>query len=117
MISTIEIIKSSLIEIKKSIKILFCRHQMRGWDMKWFVEDETSYFYDRFNGKVWKDVFCQCQKCGVKYKKSLLVGKFGKWERSNFTPTNNSYIEVEIIESGKESKRQKRDRILRDLLD
>ena len=117
MISTIEIIKSSLIEIKKSITILFCRHQMRSWDMKWFVEDEKSDFYHRFNGKIWQNIFCECQKCGVKYKKSLLVGKFGKWERSNFTPTSKSYIEVEIIESGKESKRQKRDRILRDLLD
>ena len=90
---------------------------MKFWDMMLFVEDGKSHLYDRFNGVIWKDIFCECQKCGVKYKKYLLVGKFGNWERSNFTPTNKSYIKVEIIESGKESKQQKRDRILRDLLD
>ncbi len=93
----------------------FCRHQMRYWDMKWIVTDRKSHIY-KFDGKVWSDSFCQCQKCGVKYYKVYKVKLWGEWEKSDFTPTKTNVIEVEIFEFGKMSKSQKRDKLLSELL-
>jgi len=97
------------------LKPYFCKHSMRYWDMKWYVEDESSHFYEKFNGKVWPDSFCQCQKCGVKYRKIYLPKKWGEWKRSDFTTSKTKTIEVEIFEFGKESKSQKRERLLNKL--
>ena len=112
---------------------IFCRHEMKYWDMKWIVDEDvdkekTKVFYSphgysflradyrRFNGKVWENIFCECQKCGVQKKKSMMVGKFGKWENFNFTPTSSGVIDVEIYEVGKETKKQKRDRLINEIL-
>jgi hypothetical protein len=46
----------------------------------------------------------------------MMVGKYGKWENSKFTPTSNGIIEVEIFSSGSETKRQKRDRLINEIL-
>jgi hypothetical protein len=89
---------------------------MRYWDMKWRVEDKTSHIYEKFDGKVWPDSFCQCQKCGVKYKKIYLPKRWGEWKKSDFTPNKTNIIEVEIFEFGKISKSQKRDKLISDLL-
>ena len=80
------------------------------------ILDKTSHIYERFDGKVWPDSFCQCQKCGVKYKKIYLPKRCGEWKKSDFTPTKGNLIEVEIFEFGKMSKSQKRDKILSELL-
>ena len=99
------------------LKPIFCRHQMRYWDMKWYMDDKNSRHYSDWNGKIWKDVFCECQKCGTKYKMSMKPKEWGSWNKSNFTPTTNNFIEVEIFEFGhSETKRQKRDRIINSLL-
>ena len=96
---------------------IFCRHEMKYWDMKWIVdEDVDKDYHRRFNGKVFKSAFCECQKCGVQKKKSMMVGKFGKWENFKFTPTSIGVIEVEIYDVGKETKRQKRDRLISEIL-
>ena len=95
---------------------IFCRHNMKYYDMKWYVDDENNFLYKKFNGRVVKNVLCHCQKCDVKYKKSLSVGDYGKWKRFDFNPTNNSYIEVELHEVGKETKSQKRDRLINEIL-
>jgi hypothetical protein len=99
----------------ESLKPYFCRHQMRYWDMKWRVDDKKSHFYKKFNGILWTDSFCECQKCGVKYSKVYRALEFG-WEKSDFTPTKGNVIEVEIFEFGKMSKSQKRENTLNDLL-
>ncbi len=103
-------------KLKSLLKSYFCRHQMRYWDMKWRVEDKTSHIYEKFDGKVWPDSFCQCQKCGVKYKKIYLPKRWGEWKKSDFTPNKTNIIEVEIFEFGKISKSQKRDKLISDLL-
>ena len=96
---------------------IFCRHEMKYWDMKWIVdEDIDKDYHRRFNGKILKSAFCECQKCGVQKKKSMMVGKFGKWENFKFTPTSIGVIEVEIYDVGKETKRQKRDRLISEIL-
>lgn len=94
----------------------FCRHRMKYFDMKWSVDDSAGSYHRRFDGKIWKGIFCECQKCGVQKKKSMMVGKYGKWENSKFTPTLNGIIEVEIFLSGSETKRQKRDRLINEIL-
>lgn len=96
---------------------IFCRHRMKFFDMKWIVdEDFDKGYHRRFDGKVWENIFCECQKCGVQKKKSMMAGKFGKWENFKFTPTSNGVIEVEIYDVGKETKRQKRDRLISEIL-
>ena len=100
-----------------SLRPYFCKHQMRYWDMKWFVDsDHSDPNYRRFNGKVWKNTFCECQKCGVQNRKSMKVGEWGKWKNHIFTPTSNGIIEVEIYPYGSETKRQKRHKLLSELL-
>ncbi len=96
---------------------IFCRHRMKFFDMKWIVdEDADKDYHRRFNGKVFKSAFCECQKCGVQKRKSMMVGKFGKWENFKFTPTSSGVIDVEIYEVGKETKKQKRDRLINEIL-
>jgi hypothetical protein len=107
-------------KLKEKLKPHLCRHQMRYWDMKWVVEDEKSHVYERFNGKVWPDSFCECQKCGVKYKKIYLPKRWGEWKKSDFTSNKTGVIEVEIFEFGTATagfaKRQKRDELLNNIL-
>jgi hypothetical protein len=94
----------------------FCRHRMKYFDMKWSVDDSAGLYHRRFDGKVWKKTFCECQKCGVQKRKSMMVGKYGKWENHRFTPTSDGVIEVEIFSYGTETKRQKRDRLINEIL-
>ena len=102
--------------LKDNFRKYFCRHQMRYWDMKWIVEDKNSHIYERFNDKVWPDSFCQCQKCGIKYKRIYLPKKWGEWKKSDFKPNKTNVIEVEIYEFGTMSKKQKRDRLIENIL-
>lgn len=90
---------------------------MRYWDMKWYMSNPNSPHYDSFNGKIWKDAFCQCQKCGSKYRMNMMPKKWGEWKKSDFTPTKNTFIEVEIFEFGHaETKRERRDKIINQIL-
>ncbi len=75
------------------------------------VNDPT---YQKFNGMIWSNSFCQCQKCGVKLKRNYLP-KQNMWKKSNFTTNKTNIIEVEVFQYGKETKRQKRDRLLNKL--
>jgi len=95
-----------------NLKPYFCKHQMRYWDMKLVLDNENP-FYGKLNGLILEDSFCECQKCGVKYKKSY-IPKHQKWGRSNFDTNKTNIIEVEIFQS--ETKKQKRDRLLSELL-
>ena len=105
-----------LIVLYKGIMELFCRHDMRFWDMKFYMDNPNSPHYTELNNKVWNRAFCECQKCGKKYRMSLAFGKFGDWERSDFETTNKSYILVDIYEPGYESIRQKRDKKINDII-
>jgi len=102
---------------KSIIKSPFlCRHRMIFYDMKWVVDSNSKRFYDRFNGKVWKDSFCECQKCGIKKRMIMLPDRWGEWKNSYFETPKNGVVEVEIFEMGTETKRQKRDRLISKLL-
>lgn len=107
----------SLYSLVKSIinSPFLCRHRMIFYDMKWVVDHE-SRFYDRCNGKVWKDTFCECQKCGVKKRMIMLPKRWGEWKDYYFETPKNGVVEVEIFEWGTETKSQKRDRIINNLL-
>jgi hypothetical protein len=111
----IERLFSNLFYIYNKINTYFCQHQMEFWDMKWYIEDSNSPLYSEYNGKIWKNVFCKCKKCGVKYRTYMTPKKWGKWIESDFTPTKNGYIEVVYSPNG-ETKSDRRDRILNDLL-
>ena len=97
-------------------KPLVCSHEMKYFDMVWFVDtdDKSDPNYKRFNGKVWKDSFCECQKCGVQKRKSMKVGEWGKWINCEFKLNQDLQIDDEILPYG-ETKQQKRDRILNEL--
>ena len=98
-------------------KPLVCSHEMIYFDMVWFVDtdDKSDVNYKRFNGKVWKNSFCECHKCGVQKRKSMKVGEWGKWLNCEFKPNKYGIVEVEILQYGGETKQQKRDRILKEL--
>ena len=102
---------------KESFKPLVCRHKMLYFDMVWFVDDEcySDSNFNKFNGKVWKDTFCECQKCGVQKKKSMKVGEWSKWINCEFKLNQDLQVDVEILPYGGETKQQKRDRILNEL--
>lgn len=103
----------------ESFKPLFCRHEMEYWDMEVVIENSNDSYplasLGNFNGRKFTDYYCQCVKCGIQKKKSMIVGKYGKYENTFFKPTSNGIILLEIQEYGKESKSQKRDRILNEL--
>ena len=96
---------------------LVCRHKMLYFDMVWFVDtdDKSDPNYKRFNGKVWKNSFCECQKCGVQKRKSMKVGEWGKWINCEFKLNQDLKVEVEILQYGAETKQQKRDKKLTEL--
>lgn len=100
------------------IKLLLCRHEMIYFDMVWIVDtdDKSDPNYKRFNGKVWKDSFCECQKCGAQKRKSRKVGEWGKWLNCEFKPNKDLEVEVEILPYRGETKKQKRDRLINEIL-
>ncbi len=100
----------------EQLRPYFCKHKMRYWDMKFIVDcdDVNDPIYQKFNGMIWNDSFCQCQKCGVKMKRNYLP-KQKMWKKSNFTTNKTNIIEVEVFQFGRETKRQKRDRLLNKL--
>ena len=108
----------SLYSFVKSIinSPFLCRHRMIFYDMIWVVDPESKNFYDRFNGKVWKNSFCECKKCGVKKRMIMLPKRWGEWKDYYFETPKNGVVEVEIFEWGTETKSQKRDRIINNLL-
>lgn len=108
---------SVFVNLYKELRPYFCIHRMRYWDMKLIVDtdDVTDPFYQKFNGMIWSDSFCQCQKCAVKYKRNYLP-KQKTWKKFNFTPNKSNIIEVEVFQYGSETKSQKRDRLINQIL-
>ncbi len=100
----------------EQLRPYFCKHRMRYWDMKLVVDtdDVNDPTYQKFNGMIWSDSFCECQKCGVKMKRNYLP-KQKMWKKSNFTTNKTNIIEVEVFQYGRETKTQKRDRLLNKL--
>ena len=113
IIIPIDRFKESILDFKQ----LVCSHKMLYFDMVWFVDDEcySDSNFNKFNGKVWKDTFCECQKCGVQKKKSMKVGEWSKWINCEFKLNQDLQVDVEILPYGGETKQQKRDRILNEL--
>jgi len=100
----------------EQLRPYFCKHKMRYWDMKLVVDSNyvNDPTFQKFNGMIWSDSFCECQKCGIKMKRNYLP-KQKMWKKSNFTTNKTNIIEVEVFQYGQETKRQKRDRLLNKL--
>ncbi len=100
----------------EQLRPYFCKHRMRYWDMKIIIDSNyvNDPIYQKFNNVVWTDSFCECQKCGVKFRRNYLP-KQKMWKKSNFTTNKTNIIEVEVFQYGQETKRQKRDRLLNKL--
>ncbi len=100
----------------EQLRPYFCKHRMRYWDMKIIIDSNyvNDPIYQKFNNVVWTDSFCECQKCGVKFRRNYLP-KGEMWKKSNFTTNKTNIIEVEVFQYGQETKRQKRDRLLNKL--
>jgi hypothetical protein len=107
----------SLYSLVKSIinSPFFCRHEMIFYDMKLVVDSESKNLYNRINGEVWRSSFCECKKCGVKKRMIMLPGRW-EWKNYYFETPKNGVVEVEISEWGNDTKSQKRDRIINNLL-
>ncbi len=101
----------------EQLRPYFCKHRMRYWDMKIIIDSNyvNDPIYQKFNNVVWADSFCQCQKCGVKFRRNYLP-KQKMWKKSDFTPNKTNVIEVEVFQYGQETKRQKRDRLINQIL-
>ena len=93
------------------LKKLFCDHVYQTWDMRMVCENDK-----RFDGNIIKDRYRKCVKCGRCQELKMIPRDF-KWVKSyQHLPSNKNIIDVEIILYGQETKRQKRDRIIRDIL-
>lgn len=88
-----EILKSifPLYALWEMAKPYLCRHDMRYWDMK--MSAEKGSMLERMDGKVWKDHYCECKKCGARYERSYMPKQWGTWKRSEFDP---KYLDTQI---------------------
>lgn len=85
--------------IYELIKPYICRHKVRYWDMEFVVEDVNSSFYHKFNGMKFSNTFCECSKCGSRWKRDyrpVHVVEFGKFKRSSFIPNETNIIKIKI---------------------
>ena len=99
--------------IFSDIKLLLCGHEMVYFDMTWVVDDENIKGFD---GKVWKETFCECQKCGVQKRKSMKLGEWGKWVNCTFETNEDGLVEVEVYKYGSETRKQKIDGLINEFL-
>jgi hypothetical protein len=117
----LKIVLNFFLPIRLIKKILenpvFCKHNITYYDMKLVVTDIDHHLYRKVNGYIFRGHLLHCKKCGIKKKKGTKVGEWGEWKSYDFEIPKSGIVEVEIIPFGSETKRQKRDRILRNLLD
>lgn len=102
-------------EVKSLVKILFCDHVYQTWDMR--LDSNESEKMKRFHGHIFKGSFRKCVKCEKQAEYlSMIPGEFGWKKTYRELDKNSKVIDVEIFGFGEETKKMKRDRLIRDIL-
>jgi len=97
------------------VKIMFCDHVYQTWDMRFDASESEKL--KRLHGDTFKNAFRKCVKCDKQAEAlSMIPGQFGWKKTYRDLPENQTIIDVEIFGFGEETKRQKRDRLIRDIL-
>jgi|688.fasta_scaffold237500_3 hypothetical protein len=98
------------------VKMLFCDHVYQTWDMRFDASDSEKM--KRFHGDTFKNAFRKCVKCDKQAEAlSMIPGQFGWKKTYRELPEDQTVIDVEIFGFGEEeTKRQKRDRLIGDIL-
>ena len=98
------------------VKMMFCDHVYQTWDMRLDASDSEKM--KRFHGDTFKNAFRKCVKCDKQAEAlSMIPGQFGWKKTYRELPEDQTVIDVEIFGFGEsETKRQKRDRLIGDIL-
>jgi hypothetical protein len=97
------------------IKMMFCDHVYQTWDMRFDASESEKL--KRLHGDTFKNAFRKCVKCDKQAESlSMIPGQFGWKKTYRGLPKDQTVIDVEIFGFGEETKRQKRDRLIRDIL-
>ena len=97
------------------VKIMICDHVYQTWDMRFDASESEKL--KRFHGDTFKDAFRKCVKCDKQAEAlSMIPGQFGWKKTYRDLPKNQTIIDVEVFGFGEETKREKRDRLIRDIL-
>jgi hypothetical protein len=71
----------------------------------------------RLHGDTFKNAFRKCVKCDKQPEAlSMIPGQFGWKKTYRDLPEDQTIIDVEVFGFGEETKREKRDRLIRDIL-
>lgn len=102
----------------ESISVLtkqtFCNHNYRFWKMKMLVYNKKSNLRHLDGREMLK--WRKCNKCGKKQELSMIPGEW-KWKKTyRNLPDNKNVIDVEIRQLGEETKSEKRDRLINQIL-
>lgn len=97
------------------VKIMLCDHVYQTWDMRFDASESEKL--KRFHGDTFKDAFRKCVKCDKQAEAlSMIPGQFGWKKTYRDLPENQTIIDVKVFGFGEETKREKRDRLIRDIL-
>ena len=97
------------------IKIMFCDHVYQTGDMRFDASESEKL--KRLHGDTFKNAFRKCVKCDKQAEAlSMIPGQFGWKKTYRDLPKNQTIIDVEVFGFGEETKREKRDRLIRDIL-
>lgn len=113
--SIISFSKDSIRNIHHSLKELFCNHNWLFWHTRFIVNNPKSHI-KHLNGKIQYNQFRQCERCGKKQKwKQKFEGS--KWIRTyRKLDINNRTIDMVLKILGEETKADKRDRLIDQIL-
>ena len=97
------------------VKIMLCDHVYQTWDMRFDASESEKL--KRLHGDTFKNAFRKCVKCDKQAEAlSMIPGQFGWKKTYRDLPEDQTIIDVEVFGFGEETKREKRDRLIRDIL-
>ena len=97
------------------VKIMLCDHVYQTWDMRFDASESEKL--KRLHGDTFKNAFRKCVKCDKQAEAlSMIPGQFGWKKTYRNLPEDQTIIDVEVFGFGEETKREKRDRLIRDIL-
>lgn len=92
---------------------LFCIHKWSYWDGVYKIDSSMSRFR-HLNNRLVPNKFRKCDKCGKTQKRN----NYKKWTTKEINLKSNPVeLHLRFLGSQKETKSEKRDRILKDILD
>lgn len=112
--SMIEPYKALYKSISTFTKQTFCNHDYRFWKMRMVVDNQNSSLKHLHGNEMVK--WRKCDKCGKKQELSMIPGEWHWKTTYNNLPDSTNVIDVEIRQLGEETKSEKRDRLINQIL-